>query len=413
MIQSVLLKNDVHWLGVLDPNLDVFDIIMETKYGTSYNSYFVKGEEKVALFDTVKAPYFDDYLKKIEGLVSIDKIDYLIVHHTEPDHAGSIEKLIKLNPNLTIIASAVAIRYLRNIVNIDFKSQAVKMNDELDLGGRTLKFISAPNLHWPDTIYSYLVEEEILFTCDSFGSHYAFDEVLMSKLPASKNEDYMDALLNYYNPIFAPFKTYVLKAIASLSNYKIKMICPGHGPVLDARIEEIMNIYKEWSTENFSMDKLVVIPFTSAYGYTKIMAETIKEGILMVNPSVEVRLYDLDIKSYPELKEQLLQDLYQADAIAIGATTINKDAVPIIWDVLTAMNPVTHGGKFGAAFGSYGWSGEAVDNVHARLTQLKLKMIDPVKLCFKPDEEKLVDVLKLGKAIGRSLSEGKLVCDLD
>lgn len=412
-MESLKLAENVYWLGVQDHDLEVFDVVMETKYGTSYNSYFVKGEEKVALFDTVKAPYFDDYLKKIEGLVSIDKIDYLIVHHTEPDHAGSIEKLIKLNPNLTIIASAVAIRYLRNIVNIDFKSQAVKMNDELDLGGRTLKFISAPNLHWPDTIYSYLVEEEILFTCDSFGSHYAFDEVLMSKLPASKNEDYMDALLNYYNPIFAPFKTYVLKAIASLSNYKIKMICPGHGPVLDARIEEIMNIYKEWSTENFSMDKLVVIPFTSAYGYTKIMAETIKEGILMVNPSVEVRLYDLDIKSYPELKEKLLQDLYQADAIAIGATTINKDAVPIIWDVLTAMNPVTHGGKFGAAFGSYGWSGEAVDNVHARLTQLKLKMIDPVKLCFKPDEEKLVDVLKLGKAIGRSLSEGKLVCDLD
>ena len=412
-MESLKLAENVYWLGVQDHDLEVFDVVMETKYGTSYNSYFVKGEEKVALFDTVKAPYFDDYLKKIEGLVSIDKIDYLIVHHTEPDHAGSIEKLIKLNPNLTIIASAVAIRYLRNIVNIDFKSQAVKMNDELDLGGRTLKFISAPNLHWPDTIYSYLVEEEILFTCDSFGSHYAFDEVLMSKLPASKNEDYMDTLLNYYNPIFAPFKTYVLKAIASLSNYKIKMICPGHGPVLDARIEEIMNIYKEWSTENFSMDKLVVIPFTSAYGYTKIMAETIKEGILMVNPSVEVRLYDLDIKSYPELKEQLLQDLYQADAIAIGATTINKDAVPIIWDVLTAMNPVTHGGKFGAAFGSYGWSGEAVDNVHARLTQLKLKMIDPVKLCFKPDEEKLVDVLKLGKAIGRSLSEGKLVCDLD
>ena len=412
-MESLKLAENVYWLGVQDHDLEVFDVVMETKYGTSYNSYFVKGEEKVALFDTVKAPYFDDYLKKIEGLVSIDKIDYLIVHHTEPDHAGSIEKLIKLNPNLTIIASAVAIRYLRNIVNIDFKSQAVKMNDELDLGGRTLKFISAPNLHWPDTIYSYLVEEEILFTCDSFGSHYAFDEVLMSKLPASKNEDYMDALLNYYNPIFAPFKTYVLKAIASLSNYKIKMICPGHGPVLDARIEEIMNIYKEWSTENFSMDKLVVIPFTSAYGYTKIMAETIKEGILMVNPSVEVRLYDLDIKSYPELKEQLLQDLYQADAIAIGATTINKDAVPIIWDVLTAMNPVTHGGKFGAAFGSYGWSGEAVDNVHARLTQLKLKMIDPVKLCFKPDEEKLVDVLQLGKAIGRSLSEGKLVCDLD
>ena len=412
-MESLKLAENVYWLGVQDHDLEVFDVVMETKYGTSYNSYFVKGNEKVALMDTVKAPYFEEYLKKIEGLVAIEDIDYLIVHHTEPDHAGSIEKLIKLNPNITIIASAVAIRYLRNIVNIDFKSKAVKMNDELDLGGRTLKVISAPNLHWPDTIYTYLVEEEILFTCDSFGSHYAFDDVLMSKLPAEKNDEYFDALLNYYNPIFAPFKTYVLKAIASLSSFNLKMVCPGHGPVLDTRIDEIINQYKVWSTEEFSIEKLVVIPFTSAYGYTKVMAETIKEGILMIKPDVEVRLYDLDIKSFPEVKEQLFADLYAADAIAIGATTVNKDAVPIIWDVLTAINPVTHGGKFGAAFGSYGWSGEAVDNVHARLTQLKLKMFEPVKLCFKPDEEKLVDALKLGKTIGRSLSEGRLVCDLD
>lgn len=412
-MESLKLTENVYWLGVQDHELEVFDVVMETKYGTSYNSYFVRGEEKVALFDTVKAPYFEDYLQKIEKLVSIEDIDYIIVHHTEPDHAGSIEKLIKLNPNITVIASAVAIRYLRNIVNIDFKSQAVKMNDTLDLGGRTLQFISAPNLHWPDTIYSYLVEDEILFTCDSFGSHYAFDDVLMSKLPETKNEDYMDALLNYYNPIFAPFKTYVLKAIASLSRLSIKMICPGHGPVLDTRIEEIIGIYKKWSTEHYSTDKLAVIPFTSAYGYTKAMAQAVKEGILMVNPQVSVRLYDLDIKSFPEVKDQLFNDLYAADAIAIGATTVNKDAVPIVWDVLTGMNPVTHGGKFGAAFGSYGWSGEAVDNVHTRLTQLKLKMLEPVKLCFKPDEEKLVDAVALGKSIGRSLLEGRLVCDLD
>lgn len=412
-MESLKLTENVYWLGVQDHELEVFDVVMETKYGTSYNSYFVKGEDKIALFDTVKAPYFEEYLQKIEKLVPIDEIDYIVVHHTEPDHAGSIEKLIQLNPNITVIASAVAIRYLRNIVNIDFKSQIVKMNDTLDLGGRTLQFISAPNLHWPDTIYSYLIEDEILFTCDSFGSHYAFDGVLMSKLPAEKNEDYMDALWNYYHPIFSPFKTYVLKAIATLSSLTIKMICPGHGPVLDARIEEIIGIYKAWSTEDFSADKLVVIPFTSAYGYTKTMAQSVKEGILMVNPHVSVRLYDLDIKSFKEVKDQLFKDLYEADAIAIGATTVNKDAVPIIWDVLTGMNPVTHGGKFGAAFGSYGWSGEAVDNVHARLSQLKLKMLEPVKLCFKPDEEKLVDAVALGKSIGRSLLEGRLVCDLD
>ncbi len=146
---------------------------------------------------------------------------------------------------------------------------------------------------------------------------------------------------------------------------------------------------------------------------SELQSPLIKEGILMVNPQVSVRLYDLDIKSFPEVKDQLFNDLYAADAIAIGATTVNKDAVPIVWDVLTGMNPVTHGGKFGAAFGSYGWSGEAVDNVHTRLTQLKLKMLEPVKLCFKPDEEKLVDAVALGKSIGRSLLEGRLVCDLD
>nr|MDE5977020.1 FprA family A-type flavoprotein [Turicibacter sp.] len=264
------------------------------------------------------------------------------------------------------------------------------------------------NLHWPDTIYSYLIEEEILFTCDSFGSHYAFDEVLISRLPTEKHNDYLDALLNYYNPIFGPFKAYVLKAITHLSNLKIQMICPGHGPILDERVDEIVNLYEAWSLEAVGANKLVVIPFTSAYGYTKKMAESLKEGILMVNPDVIVKLYDLDVKSFPIVKDQLFADLYAADAIAIGATTINKDATPIIWNVLTQMNPITHGGKIGVSFGSYGWTGEGVDNVHARLLQLKLKMLDPVKLCFSPNEEKLAEVITLGKNIGCCLIEKNL-----
>ncbi|MDE5977837.1 MAG: MBL fold metallo-hydrolase, partial [Turicibacter sp.] len=131
-MKTLKLTEDVYWLGVQDHDLEVFDVIMETKYGTSYNSYLVQGSEKVALLDTVKAPYFTEYLQKIQNYISIEEIDYIIVHHTEPDHAGSIEKLIKLNPNITIIASAVAIRYLHHIVNIDFKSKVVKMNDTLD-----------------------------------------------------------------------------------------------------------------------------------------------------------------------------------------------------------------------------------------------------------------------------------------
>ncbi|MGL4335528.1 MAG: FprA family A-type flavoprotein [Turicibacter sp.] len=408
-MESLTLADNCFWLGVQDHDLEVFDIVMETKYGTSYNAYCVKGSEKVALMDTVKLTYFDNYMKNLESLVSITDIDYLIVHHTEPDHAGSIEKLIKLNPNITIVASAVAIRYLRNIVNVDFKSKAVKNNDVLELGGKTLKFISAPNLHWPDTIYSYLQEEKILFTCDSFGSHYAFDNVLISKLPAEKNEDYLDALLNYYVPIFSPFKSFVLKAINQIAGLELRMVCPGHGPILDDRIDEIVGTYQKWSTEVKPAQKSVVIPFTSAYGYTKIMAETIKESIELENCMIDVKLYDLNVKNYETLKAVLLEDIENADALVIGASTINKDAVPIIWDLLACLSPVVHGGMIGGAFGSYGWSGEAVDHVHQRLYQLKFKLLEPVKLCFKPDEEKLADARELGKHIALSVSNGCLM----
>ena len=403
-MQHLKLLENLYWIGIQDHDLRVFDIVMETKYGTSYNSYLLKDKETV-LFETVKVQFFDEYLAQIQSITSIENIRYLVVSHTEPDHAGSIEKLLALNKELIIVASPVAIRYLKNIVNVPFESKLVKQGEQLNIGQETLEFISVPNLHWPDTIYTYLTEKKTLITCDSFGSHYAFDDILLSRLNQEAEADYQDALLQYYLPIFSPFKSDVLKGIQKIEKYEINLLCPGHGPVLDTKINEVITQYKMWSTPEIDSNLLVVVPYTSAYGYTEIMAKTLKEVIVEQDATIEVELYDLNVLNYETLKPQLLSRLEKANAIFIGASTINKDAVPLVWDLLAHLSPLVHGKKLGGVFGSYGWSGEAVKYVHERLKQLKLNVLEPVSLCFKPTEEKLQPMKQLGVEIVKKLNE--------
>ena len=163
-MQALKIKKDLYWTGVLDPDLRVFDIIMETKYGTSYNSYLLEGSEKNALFETSKLSFFGDMKEYIESVESVKNIDYLIMDHTEPDHAGSIEKLLEANPSMTIVATGTALQFLKHIINTDFNSIAVKEGDTLSLGDKTLEFMVLPNLHWPDTMYTYCPEMKTLFT---------------------------------------------------------------------------------------------------------------------------------------------------------------------------------------------------------------------------------------------------------
>ena len=248
MIQRVRLKNDLYWLGILDPNLDVFDIIMETKYGTTYNSYLVQTTEGSILVETVKEKFFDTYLQKIKDTIGdLSQIKYIITNHTEPDHAGSIGRLISQIPNLTVLGSKTAITYLKDILNIDFKYQTTEELKNFTLGNKTFEFIKAPFLHWPDSIYTYMPNDQVLFTCDSFGSHYSPKSgIKLSQVPHSEEVAYQDALLYYYTAIFSPFKPYVIKAIDKIKDLKLEMICTGHGPVLDTRIDEIIATYLKW-----------------------------------------------------------------------------------------------------------------------------------------------------------------------
>ncbi|NRT79171.1 FprA family A-type flavoprotein [Clostridium beijerinckii] len=390
------LKKNLYWTGVLDANLRVFDIIMETEFGTSYNSYLLKTSEKTVLFETAKAKFLDGYLKALNKLVDIKDIDYIVVNHTEPDHAGSIEKLIEMNPNIKIIGSQVAIGFLKNIVNREFNGIIVKENETLSLGDKTLRFMSVPNLHWPDTMYTYIEEDKTLVTCDSFGSHYSFDGILLSKV--TDNDGYLRALKYYFDCIIGPFKNpFMIKALDRIKDLEIDMICTGHGPVLDCRIDEIMEYYKKWSNvSNPNPRKTVIIPYVSAYGYTKELAEKIAEGI-KASGDIDVRVYDMVEAD----KDKVLEELEFADGILFGTPTIVGEALKPIWDLTTSIFARTHGNKLASAFGSYGWSGEAVPHIIERLKQLRMKVVDEgFRVKFKPSESELSDAYDYGYNFG-------------
>ena len=398
--KALKLRGNFYWAGILDDTLRVFDIIMYTEFGTTYNSYIYKAGDKVILFETVKAKFFDDYLKELKEITDVTKIDYLVVNHTEPDHAGSVEKLLELNPQLKIIATPTAVSFLQNIVNRDFCSIAVRDEQEMQIGNITLRFLHVPNLHWPDTMYTYIEEEQALVTCDSFGSHYASEDILVSKV---KNEDdYWKATKYYFDCIIGPFKPFMLKALERVRQLDVSIICTGHGPVLDAGIDKMYNTYEEWCTVvNPNQKKTVVMPYVSAYGYTGQLAEQIAKGI-EDSGDIEVRRYDMVTAD----QAKVLDELGFADGILFGTPTIVGEALKPIWDLTTSIFAGTHGGKLASAFGSYGWSGEGVPHIIERLKQLRMRVPDEgFKVRFKPGEVDMLNAYDYGYNFGCILQD--------
>lgn len=398
--KALKLRGNFYWAGILDDTLRVFDIIMYTEFGTTYNSYIYKAGDKTILFETVKEKFFDDYLKELKEIVDVTKIDYLVVNHTEPDHAGSVQRLLELNPQLKIIATPTAVSFLQNIVNGDFCSIAVKDEQEMKIGNITLRFLHVPNLHWPDTMYTYIEEEQALVTCDSFGSHYSFEDILVSKV--TNQEDYWKATKYYFDCIIGPFKPFMLQALARVRELDVSMICTGHGPVLDADIDKMYNTYEEWCTVvNPNQKKTVVIPYVSAYGYTGQLAEQIAKGI-EDSGDVDVRAYDMVTAD----QAKVLEELGFADGILLGTPTIVGEALKPIWDLTTSIFAGTHGGKLASAFGSYGWSGEGVPHMIERLRQLRMRVPDEgFRVRFKPGEVDLLNAYDYGYNFGCLLQD--------
>lgn len=373
----VKVSDNVYSVGVINPSLRVFDIVMQAKYGTSYNAYLVTGEKNV-LIETVHEDYFDEYIYNIGCLVDIKDIDYIIMNHTELDHSGSLLKLLSINPDITVICTNAANKYLKSILNRDFKCQIVKHEETLDIGGKLLKFIVAPLLHWPDSMMTYFEDDKVLFSCDFLGCHFC--EPTMFDYNIKYKAEYLEQFEYYYNAIFGPFKPYVLAGIDKIKDLLIDIVCPSHGPVIVDSVKERLADYKKWSIKKEKQNKTIVIGYASAYNCTKKLAlkafDTIKE-----NSNIEPLL--IDVVSTP--LNEISCKINDADALLIGSCTINRDAPKFIWDALSSIDVINTKSKPAGAFGSYGWSGEAVDMIKTRLSQLKYKFIgDGLKVNFEP-----------------------------
>ncbi|MDR2163108.1 MAG: FprA family A-type flavoprotein [Clostridiales Family XIII bacterium] len=394
------------WVGVLDPDLRVFDIVMWTEFGTTYNSYVLKGRDKTVLFEASKAHFFDEWIEKVKSETPVEKIDYLVVEHTEPDHSGTIEKLLEINPRLEIVGSMGALNFLKEITNKEINGRAVKSGDEIDLGGKTLRFITAPNLHWPDTIFTYVPEIRTLVTCDCFGSHYSDENVTNDSL--TNYEDYMKTLVYYYDNIIGPFKGDVLAALGKIDGLDIDVIATGHGPVLTQNPQEVIELYRQWSSpKNPNTKKTVVIPYVSAYGYTKLLGETIRDGIREA-ADIDVKLYDMVAVDLGEV----MAEIQHADGFLLGTPTIVGEALEPIWKIAASLNAKLHGGKFASAFGSYGWSGEGVPHIMERLRQCKLNVFgDGLRVRFKPNDADLAKAREFGHDFGSSIRDERLQDD--
>ena len=390
-MDSLKLKDNLYWVGIEDFDMRVFDVIMTTEYGSSFNSYLLKGSEKTALFETEKTKFFEDYLREIEQVSPVKDIDYIIMNHPEPDHADGIGELLKINPEITVVGTTAAINNLKQIMNRDdFKFQIVKNLETLSLGDITLEFHALPNLHWPDTMWTYAKEIKTLFPCDSFGSHFATKEVLRSLV--TDEEGYWKATKYYFDCILGPFRhPFVENGLKRLETLDVDLICTGHGPVLDSHIEEIVAKYKEWCTDPAKDGKTVVIPYVSAYGYTESLAKKMAEGL--EENGVKAVLYDM-----VEEKDagKVIEEITAADGLLIGSPTIVGEALPPVANLLNGLHTALVKGKPAAAFGSFGWSGEAVPNLTAKLTQLKYNVQEGMKVKFKPSEADLAAAKEFG-----------------
>ncbi|HYQ72188.1 MAG TPA: FprA family A-type flavoprotein, partial [Gammaproteobacteria bacterium] len=347
---AVEFADGVYWIGALDPTLRTFDIILRTANGTTYNAYLVRGSEGVAVIDTVKENFSEEFFARLESEVGYDEIKAIILNHLEPDHTGALPELMRRAPQAKLYISRRATSMLKALLKPsggEFEYTTVKTGDSISLGDRTLRFLHTPYLHWPDTQCTYLEDEAILFSGDVFGCHFCDKRLFNDRVG-----DFRFSFDYYYAHIMRPFKKHVIAALRLIEPLKLRQIAPTHGPILRERPRRYVTHYRELSTSSLSReiaseDQSVIIFYMSSYGNTARMAEAISAGAGEIE-GVRVSLYDLEGGE----TEPFVDLIEEADALLFGSPTINGDAVKPVWDLLSSLAVVNLNGKIGAAFGS-------------------------------------------------------------
>jgi flavorubredoxin len=389
------IKPGVYSVGSIDWDRRLFDELIPLPDGTSYNVYLIKGNEKTALIDTVDPPKENELFDNLKKL-DVNNIDYVIANHAEQDHSGTIPKILKTFPNAKVVTNAKCKGMLMDLLLIpEGKFIVVNDADTLSLGNKTLQFIMAPWVHWPETMLTYLQEDKILFPCDFFGSHLA-----TSNLYATDEARVYEAAKRYYAEIMMPFRNSINKHMEKLKQFEIEIIAPSHGPIHN-RPNFILNAYEDWISDDVKNE--VLIPYVSMHGSTYKMVQFLVDALMKRGITViPFNLTKTDIG-------QLAKALVDAATIVIASPTVLVGPHPAAVYATYLANALRPKTKFASIIGSYGWGGKMVDTITGMLGNLKVELISPVIVKGYPTEDNFKDLEKLADEIFNKHREHNIV----
>lgn len=394
---SFAITDKVRWVGKIDWELRNFHgEEYSTHRGSSYNSYLIQ-DEKTVLIDTVWEPFADEYVENLKKQIDLAKINYVIAHHGEIDHSGALPALMKEIPDTPIYCTATGAKILKGHYHQDWNFVTFKTGDTLDIGSSQLIFVEAKMLHWPDSSFTYMTGDNILFSNDAFGQHYA-SELMYNDL-VDQAELYQEAI-KYYANILTPFSPLVTKKINEVLslNLPVNIIAPSHGVIWRDNPVQIITKYLEWAGSY--QENQITIVYDTMWNGTKRMAEAIAEGINAADSEVAIKLFNVSRSD----KNDIITEIFKSKAFLVGSSTINRGILSGAASILEIIAGLGFKNKKAAAFGSYGWSGESVKIIEARLKEAKLEVIEPgLKVLWNPDREGLSQCVDFGRAFAAQI----------
>jgi len=397
-MMACTVKNNITWVGKVDWELRKFHgNEYSTHRGSTYNSYLVR-EEKTALIDTVWAPFAKDFVANLEKIIDLRSIDYVIANHGEIDHSGALPELMRRIPDKPIYCTANGVKSLKGHYHRDWNFVTVRTGDRLSLGSKELVFIEAPMLHWPDTMMCYLTGDNVLFSNDAFGQHYATSGMFNDT--ADRDELYAECM-KYYANILTPFSPLVTKKINEVLSFKlpVDMICTSHGVIWRDNPAQIVEKYLVWA--DAYRENQVTILYDTMWGGTRVMAEAIAAGIREVDGRVAVKLFNASTTD----KNDLITEVFRAKAVGVGSPTINQGILCSVAALLEEMRGLKFRKKKAFAFGSYGWSGESVKMIAEGLKLGGFDLVgDGIRALWNPDDDAVKACIDYGRKIAESLN---------
>lgn len=396
---SFEVNKSVTWVGKIDWELKKFHgDEYSTHRGSSYNSFLVR-DEKIALIDTVWTPFAKEFVANLKKEIDLNSIDYIIANHGEPDHSGALPELMKEIPDTPIYCTANAIKSLKGQYHQDWNFVPVKTGEKLSLGSKEFIFVEARMLHWPDTMFTYMTGDNILFSNDGFGQHYASEHMFNDLVDQA--ELYQEAL-KYYANILTPFSKMVENKINEILgfNLPVNMICPSHGILWRDNPLQIVSKYMEWA-KDYQENQITII-YDTMWNSTRQMAEKIAAGIKLSNKDITIKLFNSN--STHTDKNDIISEVFKSKAIVVGSPTINKGILFSVAGILEMIKGLGFKNKKGAAFGSYGWSGENTKLISSELSKAGFELLNEgLRVTWNPDSDAEASCLELGRSIGEAL----------